>query len=157
MSTTFFRALVCLTLSLAWSCAVHAHEDTLIALKGTKLVGLPDEPAELDLKSSRLRIGNREMKFTPFLKSFFEQPHDLRISASWYHGQIAPTLPPYILFYIRPKKKDFSYQILLNLRTLDLIELSVGLQESNSTTRSLAIVVGEQVREEIRRSIRLVK
>jgi hypothetical protein len=45
-----------------------ARKDTTIQLKGTKLIGLPDEPAEFDVKASRLRVGDREMTFTPYLK-----------------------------------------------------------------------------------------
>src|SRR6187401_844455 len=115
MRTFLLRALVWTAVTFAGLCASRAHEDTLIQLKGTELIGLPGNyaPAELDMKALRLRIGKHELAFPPSVKTLFEQPYDLRISASWYHRP--ETLPPYILLHIRPKKKDFSYEILLNL------------------------------------------
>lgn len=157
MRTPLPRTLVWATLTFAGLCAAYAHEDTLLQLKGTDLVGLPKNytPAEFDVKAFRLRIGKHEMTFSPFLKNFFEQPHDLRISASWYHD--SESLPPYILLRIQPKKKDFSYDLLFNLDTLDLIELSVVLQTSDSSMRYLPIALRDQWKEDIKRSIRTLK
>jgi hypothetical protein len=138
---------------LALPSTVQAHEDTIIQLRGTNLVGLPKNysPAEFDTNTFRLRIGNHAMTFTPFLKSLFDAPHDLRISGSWYHQR--STLPPYLLFHIQPKKKDFSYSILINMDTLDVIEVSVTLRESDSTSRHLQVALSEQQQEVIRKSI----
>ncbi|WP_395735201.1 hypothetical protein [Prosthecobacter sp.] len=156
LKTRLLRSLACVVLLLAWPQMLHAHRDALIALKGTKLVGLPKNyaPAELDLKSFRLRIGKHVMKLPPFFTSLFERPHDLQISASWYH---AGNLPPYVLIRIFPKKRDFSYRILLNLDTLDVIEFGVSLRESDSSWRELAIALSEENRKEIRDSIETVK
>jgi len=157
MRTRLLRTLVWATVTFAGLCVVSAHEDTLIQLKGTDLVGLPKNyaPAEFDVKALHLRIGKHEMTFPPFLRSFFEQQHDLRITASWYH--YSETLPPYILLHIQPKKKDFSYDLLLNLETLDLIEISVVLQTSDSSTRYLPIALRDQWKEDISKSIRTLK
>jgi hypothetical protein len=95
------------------------------------------------------------MTFSPFLKSLFEQPHDLHISASWYHE--GSTLPPYILLQIQPKKKDFSYDLLLNLGTLEVIKLSVALQVSESSTWLLSVALDEQWKKDIQASIRTLK
>ena len=157
MSALFLRTLIWATLISTWPSQLRAHEDTLIQLKGTTLVGLPNDyaPAELDLKAARLRIGKHEMTFSPFLKEFFQQPHDLRISASWYHE---PTiLPPYILLHIQPKKKDFSYELLLNLSTLELIQLTVVLRTSDSSTWDLPIALTDQWKKDIKDSIRTLK
>jgi hypothetical protein len=134
-----------------------AHQETGIQLKGVNLVGLPDRftPAELDLTAGRLRIGHHAMTFSPFLKSLFDPPHDLTISASWYHN--LKTLPPYILLRIHPKTADFSYGIVLNLDTLELIEVFVTLRESATTTRQLPILLSDDQRQAIRRSIRTVE
>ncbi len=136
---------------------LQAHEDTLIKLDGSKLVGLPADlsPAELDLKEFRLRIGENELTFPPLLKDFFQQPHDLQVSASWYHR--LEILPPYLLIRITPKKKDFSYEILLELRTLDLIKLSVALRESEGSTRHLKVELEDEWKKDFKKLIRKVE
>jgi hypothetical protein len=95
------------------------------------------------------------MKFSPFLRSLLDQPHALGISASWYHER--KILPPYLLLRIQPTKKDFSYELLLNLETLDVIELSVTLRESDSESRHLPIALSKQQKEDIRKSIQKLK
>src|SRR5688500_17134089 len=124
-------SLICACCLLAlFPCVLFAHSDARIELKHGALVGLPKKyaPAELNVKASRIRVGNHVMTFSPLLQSLFDQPHNLEISASWYHDK--QILPPYITLLVHPKKKDFSYQILLNLETLQLVELSVILRES---------------------------
>ena len=131
--------LFCL-LSLFLCGPILAHKDSIIHLGEDKaLVGLPNEymPAELDLQNFRLKIKNNELKFSPFLKSLFLEPYDLRVSASWYHEK--SLLPSYLLLHIQPRKKDFGYEILLNLDTLDVISVTVLLKESDSATRHLPI------------------
>jgi hypothetical protein len=157
MSTPLLRLLLAAMLVAASPSLLHAHEDTLIQLKETTLVGLPDNysPAELNLKAFRRRIGSHVMRFSPFLKSIVDQPHDLRISASWYHERAI--LPPYLVLHINPKKKDFSYDVLFNLDTLDVIELSVILQESDSSSRRLPVALSDQDKEDIRKSVETLK
>jgi hypothetical protein len=152
------RLILCVSILLFSRCdSLLAHVDTLIQLKNNRLVGLPEKftPAELDLTAGRLRIGHHAMTFSPFLKSLFDQPHDLDIAASWYHDP--KTLPPYISLRIKPKMKDFRYSILLNLETLELIEVSVTLRESATTTRRLPIAISDDQKQAIRRSIRTLK
>ena len=152
------RLILCaIILFFSQSGAVLAHKDALIRLKGTELVGLPEKfaPAELDLKAARLRIGHHVMTFSPFLKSLFDQSHELVISASWYHN--SKTLPPYIQFSIQPRKKDSSYAILLNLETLELIQVSVTMRESATTTREVLIDLSDDQKQAIRRSLQTLK
>ena len=151
------RLLVWTCLTLVLPSAVLANEDTVIRLEGTNLIGLPKHytPAELDPKAIRLRIGSHAMTFSPFLKSLFDEPHKLRIAASWYHER--STLPPYLALQIQPKKKDFSYTILFDMETLNVIELSVALRESDSTTRHLPVALSDQRKAEIRNSIETIK
>src|SRR4051812_2856783 len=133
MRTRLLSLLGWALLNASWPGLLHAHEDTLIKQQGTSLVGLPQEyaPAEFDVKAFRLRIGKHVMTFAPLLQSLFDEPHSLRISASWYHSR--SILPPYLLLEIRPNKKDFiSYGILLNLETLELIQLSVSVRDSEA-------------------------
>ena len=63
------------------------------------------------------------MVFSPLLKSLFGLPHDLKLTASAYHDP--KILPPYLAITIQPKGKDFAYQLLLNLDTLDPVRLLV--------------------------------
>ena len=58
---------------------------------------------------------------------------------------------------IQPKGKDFSYKLMLNLDTLDLIELSVTLRESEKSTRLLPIALSDEEKEDIRKSVRKVR
>jgi hypothetical protein len=157
MKALFLQFLLGCVLVLVWCNSLLAHEDTLIGLETKKLVGLPKEytPAELDLKDFRIRIKDHAMAFSSLLKSLFDQPHDLRISASWYHDR--KILPPYLLLSIQPKKKDFRYELLLNLDTLALVQLSVVLQESDLTTRHLAIALSDAEKEDIRKSITKIR
>lgn len=126
-----FRQFLCFCVLVFLPCSsLLAHSDTTVRLEHKKLVGLPKQytPAELDVNAFRLKIKDHEMEFSPLLKSFFDLPHDLTLSASWYHE--SDILPPYLLLHILPKKKDFSFQLLINLDTLDLIEASVVLRNS---------------------------
>jgi hypothetical protein len=157
MKALSLQFLVGCVLVLFWSGSLLAHEDTIIGLENKKLVGLPKEytPAELDLKDFRILIKDHAMAFSPLLKSFFDQPYDLKILASWYHDR--QVLPPYLLLHIQPKKKDFRYELLLSLDTLVLLQLSKVLQESDSTTRRLPIALSDAEKEEIRKSIKKIR
>ncbi len=149
--------VLCAVLASFSSGSALAHQDRIIEMKGDKLVGLPDKyaPAEINVKEARIRIGDHAMTFSPLLKSLFDQPHELSLSASWYHDR--SILPPYLSLTIQPKKKDFSYNLLLNLETLDLIELSVTLRESDVSTRNLPIALSDEQKADIRKSIRKLK
>lgn len=157
MKALFVQFLAGCVLVLFWSGSLLAHEDTIIGLENKKLVGLPKEytPAELDLKGFRIRIKDHAMEFSPFLKTLFDQPYDLRIFASWYHDR--KILPPYLLLRIQPKKKDFRYELLLSLDTLVLLQLSKVLQESDSTTRRLPIALSDAEKEEVKKSIKKIR
>jgi hypothetical protein len=157
MKALFLQLLVSCVLGLFWPGSLLAHEDTIIGLESGKLIGLPKEytPAELDLKGFRIRIKDHAMAFSPFLKSLFDEPYDLRIFASWYHDR--KILPPYLLLRIQPKKKDFRYELLLSLDTLALLQLSKVLQESDSTSRYLPIALTDTQKEEISKSIKKIR
>ena len=92
------------------------------------------------------------MEFSGLLKSFFDEPYDLEVSSSWYHDP--DILPPYLSLDIRPKKKNFSYQVLFALDTLRVIEVTVVLRESESTTRLLPVALSESQKKDMRESIR---
>ncbi len=120
-------------------------------------MGLPStyQPAELDLKAFRLRIKNHVMDFSPLLKSFFDLPYDLEITSSWFHDP--HILPPYLALHIHPKQKDYSYGVLFALDTLRVIEVTVVLHESKSTTQRLDIALSDGQKQDIRNSIRKIR
>ena len=156
MRSHLIKLCLWLFLMLVSPSALQAHVDTAIQLQGTRLAGLPENysPAEFNAKAFRLRIGTHAMTFSPFLRSLFDQPHELSISASWYHQR--STLPPYLVLHIKPKKKDFSYSILFNMDTLDVIEVSVVLREAGGTIRYLPVALSDRQKEDIRKSIETV-
>jgi len=119
----------------ASSAAVHGHRDLIIQLQGGKLVGLPRryEPATLDLRSFRIQIRGKGKEFSPFLKSLFQEPYDLRLSASWYHER--SILPPYLLVRISPKGESYSHEILFDLDALQLIHVERVVREAHGTIR----------------------
>ena len=142
---------------MIFSARVVAHEDTQIELQGTKLVGLPGRysPAELDLKTHRLRIGNHVMKISGVLETFFDEPYDLRVSSSWYHER--DLLPPYILLDIHPKTKDYRFQVLLELDTLQLIKASIVLHNASGVTQYLSIALEDFQKKLIQESVETVR
>jgi hypothetical protein len=152
------RGLLCLFAALVLpSGSAFAHEDTVLELHGTTLVGLPAEysPAELDLKARRLRIKDHEMKISALLESFFDEPYDLQVYGSWYHER--DILPPYIGLHIQPKKRDYGFKILLELRTLRLIQATVVLRRESGTTQYLPIALEDFQKKLIRESVRIVR
>ena len=157
MKSLFLYFVVYCVVNVVWSSALLAHEDTPIQIKDGALIGLPVKylPAEFDTTVYRIRIGNHAMNFDPFLKSFFDQPHELVISASWYHEP--EILPPYIALHTRPRKKDFSYEMLLNLDTLEVIYIFVVLHMDDSSTRDLPIALTDQWKKDIKKSIQTLK
>jgi len=128
MRAALFPTIIWLMLVSTWPSLLLAHSDRVLQIQGTTLVGLPPEygPAEFDKSACRLRIGNYELAQCAALADLLEQPHDLFISSSWYHDQ--KLLPPYLNFHIKPKSRDYSYQFLFDLRTLELLKFSVLLQ-----------------------------
>ncbi len=137
---------------------LSAHKDRKIAIDGTALIGLPPEftPAALDVAAGSMTVGKHRMHFTPYLRAFFSGEHasDLRITASWYHER--QVLPPYICIEIFPRQRDFSYALLFNLETMDLIRAEVVVRASTNAGRSFRIDIAEEERDRIRQSIEVI-
>ena len=137
--------------------SAHAHQDRIIVLENNNLVGLPAEyqPAQLDLKASKLRIKNHEMDFSPYVKSFFEEePYEIQISSSWYHTR--SSLPPYLQIRIIPEDKDYRYQLLFNMNTLEIIDIEVVILRER-TSRGFPVALSELQTKSIKESIKEVK
>ena len=161
MMQVLARRLICCALTGALCCApVLAHQDRVIRLQGTTLVGLPREylPAELNLEALSLRIGDHIMEFPPLLRGFFErQPYDLEVSASWDHDD-GDTLPPYLVPGVTPKERGYSYIVVLALDTLRLLDLRVILRgppypPEAWSEQSLHIELRDDQKEQFERSV----
>ena len=135
---------------------LFAHRDTFIQLEGKTLTHLPEaySPAELDLKDFQMRVKDHVIKFTPLLKSLFDYPYDLKITASWYHQR--SNLAPYIVLHIQPQKKDFSYELSFELESLELTSLSIVLQVSESATQYLPIELSKEDKPTINKAIKTI-
>lgn len=132
-----------------------AHEDTPLQLKAGVLVGLPKvfQPAGFDLDEKILTISGKKLQLPPVLErlfpdtsriDLFEEPHtfegipyDLTFSASWYHGP--STLPPYLQIGIAPRNRDFRFEILVNIQSLELLEAEMIVSLSPGTQQSIPI------------------
>jgi hypothetical protein len=148
-STLFSCILACASLP--------AHEETIIKLENSKLIGLPDkyQPAELDLKEYRFRIKNNVMNFAPIIEDIFmvHKPYDLTIGASWHPEGSIGTLPPYIWLRVQEQGSKISYSILFNLDTLDVMNIMVTIPDPDTVTRNLHVKLSDLDKKEIQQSI----
>jgi len=137
--------------------SLFAHRDTPLEIEGTRLIGLPDKyaPAEFDLKSRRLRIGSRVITLGGVLDTLFEEPCDVRVSASWYHE--GSSLPPYILISLYPRGREQHYEILLALAALHVIKADVVLHLPRDSWAWIPIELDAQQRELLRKATEIVK
>jgi hypothetical protein len=92
-----------------------AQGDAKISLRGTELVGLPYEKAELDLANTRLRIGDKELQFTPYLKDFFKRPQNVEITASWKKREADRPSRGTLIFWIPPKANELGRMLRFNM------------------------------------------
>ena len=138
------------------SSSAFAHRDTPIELQGRRLVGLPStySPAEFDQKTLRLRIRNHEITLVGIIGTFFEEPHELRIFASWYHER--EISPPYIGFRIKPKGRDYEFDVVLALDTLRVISATIILHQPHGTLQDLPIELGELQQRVLRQATKTV-
>ncbi len=111
------------------------HQDRILKInENGKIIGLPKEysPAQFNIKKGYLRIRNKELTFPTCIKYYFNiHPNPkLTLSASWYHSK--EIMPYYLNFVISQKNKDYTYSILVNLETLELMFVEVSILQGNS-------------------------
>ena len=102
------------------------HKDTPLQIdKNGNIIGLPNEysPAKFDEAEKILQIRNRIIVFPECITEYFEENKNtkLNLSASWYHSK--DIMPFYLNFEISDYSTDYSYSILINLETLELIKV----------------------------------
>jgi hypothetical protein len=152
--------LTSLALLFVLTAPLSAHEDVLITLKDGRLEGLPEQyqPAHFDEEKKVLRIAKHEMVFPPYLESLFpkEGNYQLRFTSSWYHGDFGG-LPPYLNLQITPKNRDFGYNILFDLNSLQVIWINVTIFESPHSTRYFQISLSPDQKKSLADAVRVVK
>lgn len=111
------------------------HQDTPLQIdKNGDIIGLPNKysPAKFDKSEKILRIRNRILVFPECITEYFEEHKNpkLRLSASWYHSK--DIMPYYLNFDISDDETNYSYNILVDLETLELIYVNKEIQKGNS-------------------------
>lgn len=117
-----------------------ANEYSDVHLRGSRLVGLPPEfnPAELDLKTYRLRIGSHVTTLGEWCQSFFEQPYDLELGGSFVETEFDP---PHLHIVIQPKNRPLKYWFDINLETLQLFRVTIRIKFSANDTGLYEVVI----------------
>lgn len=134
-----------------------AHKDTPLQIDGNgNIIGLPDEfsPAKFDKNGKILRIRNKVLIFPECINEYFDEYDNpkLNLSASWYHSK--EIMPYYINFDVSGKKSNNSFNILVNLESLELIHIYEERKENNSIYEQ-EIVLDEKCLNQYKNGIRI--
>lgn len=126
--------------------SASAHKDSIINVNPDgELLGLPNEfsPARLDLGVNTITIGQRVLTMPPCVAKYFARPesYDLMVTSSWYHQR--STLPPYINFRVKPKNKDFEYELLFSMNDLKPISFQVVTRPDARSLNYHTVEIGE--------------
>ena len=113
------------------------HQDTPLKVdKNHNIIGLPKEfsPAKFDLDKKYLRIEDHEIIFPKCINYYFDilENPTVALSASWYHSK--EFLPYYLNINISSKKVNCEYSVLVDLETLELIEVEETIRKKNYFT-----------------------
>lgn len=126
------KPIISISLVLVASLA-NAHQDAVLVLEGNKIVGLPEKYslATFDVGSKVLIIGDKRLQFPVCLSKYFlpKDDHSVELAASWYHEP--ELLPPYLSIDIRFNKRDYAFQILINMDSLGIIHVEVHTTASS--------------------------
>ena len=133
------------------------HQDTPLQIdKNGDIIGLPNEysPARFDKTEKILRIRNRILVFPECVTKYFEEHKNpkLNLSASWYHSK--DIMPYYLNFDISDNKTNYSYTVLVDLETLELIYVKKVTRKGNSFFNK-EIELNESCLNEYRNGIRI--
>ncbi len=122
------------------------------------IIGLPKKFGEskFDLDKNYLKINDKEIVF-PYCLSYYFDIHEkpeLNLFASWYHSK--DIMPHYLHFDIFQKNGNFGYAILINLETLELINVQICIIQDN-TIYSHEIKLEDYCLDEYRKGIKVLK
>lgn len=133
---------------------VSAHQDTSLKLDGSNIIGLPESysPASFDVSSKTLVIGQKKIEFPICLSKYFlpRESHSVELLASWYHEP--DIMPPYLHIGINLSNRDYAFQLLFNLETLEPISVEVHTS-TNSGFYMHPIELSAECRESITQNI----
>lgn len=112
------------------------HQDTRLQIDSNgNIIGLPKEfnPAKFDWNKKKLRIKNREVIFPKCMNYYFAQNKNTKpnLSASWYHSK--DIMPYYLNFDISDGSVNYGYTVLIDLETLELIDINKSITKGNTT------------------------
>jgi hypothetical protein len=135
------------------------HQDTQLQIdKNGNIIGLPKKfsPAKFDLNKKKLRINNKEIIFPKCLNHYFEEHKSpkLKLLASWYHSK--DVMPYYLHFNISYKSVNCEYTILIDLETLELIDLNKSITEG-SITRNPRVELEKKCLTDYKKAIQTLK
>ncbi|GAB1267214.1 hypothetical protein NBRC116493_04670 [Aurantivibrio infirmus] len=137
---------------------MFSHQDTILTFENKNLLGLPDKfsPSMFDIEKMELSIGGKSLVFPPCVSKYFLDNDDyiLEISASWYHD--LRNIPPYISFYLKFTNRDYAYNLLFSLDTLEAIEFEVQTY-ADSGLFLHTIEIGSYCMESIRKNLTKAK
>ncbi len=128
---------------------LSAHQDTPLKLENGKITGLPEkyQPASFDRKKKVLTIAGKSLMFPEVLGQLFTDPYIdegpfgdeqipieghpymLKFTASWYHEDWAPGLPPYMLIRIEPEGCDYAFELLIDIDRLKFLSADTQISK----------------------------
>jgi hypothetical protein len=148
-----------LLLLCAFYVLAFAHKDRIITIENGNLIGLPEEyqPAKLNLQKMYLQIGHNRLDFPPCISKYFpeDNQYTLEIAASWYHD--LSILPPYLSISIKPNGKDYSFDLMFDMDTLNPIEFEIEIRESPTLIFCHQIKIDKHCLESIKNSLTKIK
>lgn len=134
------------------------HQDTRLQIdKNGNIIGLPKQfnPAKFDWNKKKLQINDKELIFPKCMNCYFEKQKKtkLNLSASWYHSK--EVMPYYLSFDISHEGANYGYTILIDLETLELIDINKSIREGN-TTYNPKVELGKKCLTEYKKGIKIL-
>nr|WP_294927135.1 hypothetical protein [uncultured Flavobacterium sp.] len=134
------------------------HKDRRLQIDNNgNIIGLPKQfnPAKFDRNKKKLRINNKELIFPKCMNYYFDQHKKTKfnLSASWYHSK--DIMPYYLNFDISDKSGNYGYTILIDLETLELIDINQLIREGN-TTYNPKVELGKKCLTEYKKGIKIL-
>lgn len=120
------KQIIISLIALCFTYSCIAHTDKSIQQKDGRMIGLPEKysPAIFNWETKILRIGGNQVNLATLDNIIpFEQKYEIDVVSSWYHD--TSTLPPYIGLKLKPADQSFTYSLLFNLDTLELLKVSI--------------------------------
>ena len=116
-----------------------AHQETNIRLLGYTLYGLPDnyQPATFVLDKKRIRIGTNAVTIPDCLwkQLVLSEKNRIDFRSSWYHD--LERIPPYLVIRVKESNTEDSYNLTLNLDSLEILLFEKETRNSDPSGTSV--------------------